>query len=111
MAAVELAADRHLHAIFGAGKPLRLLHGDLVCSSSSLLRFGLFRSWKAGWTKPDPSAFHVPKSGPLMIRHWWLVALLVLGLAGTNHQLVCLRTYAIAVEKGKWQALERWNTT
>jgi hypothetical protein len=41
-----------------------------------------------------------PASGPLAIRRSWLVALLVLGLIGTLYQLVCLRTYAIGVEKG-----------
>ncbi len=42
-----------------------------------------------------------PTSGPLTIRRSWLVTLLVLGLSGTLYQVVCLRTYAIGVEKGK----------
>ena len=45
-----------------------------------------------------------PTSGPLTIRHSWLVAFLVLGLIGTFYQVVCLRTYAIGVEKGKVMA-------
>ncbi len=48
----------------------------------------------------------VPASGPLAIRRSWLVALLVLGLIGTLYQVVCLRTYAIGVEKGQVLAPE-----
>ena len=60
----------------------------------------LVESWRDK-AKAGPKSVYVPKSGPLMIRHSWLVALLVLGMAGTLYQLVCLRTYAIGVERGK----------
>ncbi|MGO9127131.1 MAG: hypothetical protein ACLP6G_19875 [Terriglobales bacterium] len=57
----------------------------------------LVESWL---DRAQNKAFQVPASGPLAIRHSWLVALLLLGFLGTIYQLVCLRTYAIGVEKG-----------
>ena len=63
----------------------------------------LVESWLYG---TEDKTVCPPASGPLTIRRSWLVALLVLGLIGTLYQLVCLRTYAIAVEKGKVLAPE-----